>query len=180
MPSDNGTLQSAVASGVGRRRFLAFSTSAAVAGFAGCTHLMNSLGSLVLDDVNLFNETNEVRAGSIQVTDPNDEPVLDEQFELAASDEEDDAGSEGTDDPDENGDTTYGDVLTDAGAYTITLDLDEDSEINGVGSAERSVDVTAPADEHIVVGLGVGSSENPIEITVIEELSDLEDAESSS
>ncbi len=141
---------------------------------------MNSLGSLVLDDVNLFNETNEVRAGSIQVTDPNDEPVLDEQFELAASDEEDDAGSEGTDDPDENGDTTYGDVLTDAGAYTITLDLDEDSEINGVGSAERSVDVTAPADEHIVVGLGVGSSENPIEITVIEELSDLEDAESSS
>jgi hypothetical protein len=141
---------------------------------------MNSLGSLVLDDVNLFNETNEVRAGSIQVTDPNDEPVLDEQFELAASDEEDDAGSEGTDDPDENGDNTYGDVLTDAGAYTITLDLDEDSEINGVGSAERSVDVTAPADEHIVVGLGVGSSENPIEITVIEELSDLEDAESSS
>jgi hypothetical protein len=124
--------------------------------------------------VNVFNETNEPKAGSILVTDPNGETVLDEQFELIASDNDEETES------DENSDTTYGDVLTDAGEYTVTLDLDDGNEINSVGSAARVVEVAAPENEHIVVGLGVGSSESPIEITVIEELSDLEDSESSS
>jgi hypothetical protein len=69
----------------------------------------------------------------------------------------------------------YGDVLTSAGEYTVTLDLD--SAVNGQQSVERTVNVENPDNEHIMVFIGSDSeqSEGPFLVTAIKDFSDLEE-----
>lgn len=218
MPSDSTTTGAGIVSKIGRRRFIAAGASVGVAGVAGCTQIIDAIAGLVLDDVNVFNESNRRRAGSITVTDPNGETVLDERFDLPASDDEDDTGSggnESTNGTDGNGssdgtaDTTngtadtangtqpanessgdgsssgddegspavYEGVLTDAGEYTVAIDLDDDSEMGDVDTAEETVEVTDVENEHVVVGLFGENGDEPILFTVIEKLSDLQEVD---
>lgn len=158
---------------IGRRRLLAAGAGTAVAGFAGCTSALDFLGGLVLGDVNVINDTDQPRAGSILVTDADGETVLEESFDLEPSSSNDDGDQSETNEPDSSG-GMYDDVLTGSGEYTVSVEMESGDEIGGKASAEGTVEVTDPENEHVVVGLGVGDSGERIEFVVIEELSDLE------
>lgn len=152
---------------LGRRRLLAAGATAAVVGVAGCAQVANYIGGLVLDDVNLFNETDRRLTGSITVNDPNDAAVLDESFEIKPDDEDDE--------DDEESGATYGDVLTDPGEYTVGVELDDDSAVDGATDTEATVDVSDPDEEHIVVVFGADDLDEAIGVIVIEEITDIAD-----
>ena len=145
-----------------RRGLLAAGTTVGIAGIAGCTQVVNYIAGQVLEDVNLFNETDRRLTGSITVTDPDESTVLDESFaaESAADDEVDeDAGA------------SYADVLTVAGSYTVSVELDE--PVDGETTADATVDIEAPDDEHIIIVVGADDLDAAIGILVIEEFTDI-------
>ena len=152
---------------LGRRRLLAAGTTIATVGLAGCTRAMNYIAGLALADVNLFNETDQRLTGSVAVTDPEGEAVLGEAFEIEPDDDADD-------EVDEDSGAAYGDVLTEAGEYTVSVVLD-DSAVDGTTEAQASVEVTDPDDEHIIVVFGADDLDEPIGILVIEEFTDMGD-----
>jgi len=151
-----------------RRRLLAAGTTVATVGLAGCTRAMNYIAGLALDDVNLFNETDQRLIGSVAVTDPAGEAVLGEEFEIEPDDDEDD-------EVDEDSGAAYGDVFTEAGEYTVSVVLDDDSAVDGTTEAQDSVEVTDPDEEHIIVVFGADDLDDPISILVIEEFTDMGD-----
>ncbi len=151
-----------------RRRLLAAGTTVASAGLAGCTRAMNFIAGLALDDVNLSNETDQPLSGSITITGPNESTVLDESFDIEPDDDEDD-------EIDDDSGAAYGDVLTEAGEYTVAIELDDDSEVEETTEAETSVAVTDPDEEHIMVVFGAEDLDEPIGVLVIEEFTDLGD-----
>lgn len=152
----------------------------ATGSLAGCSSIVDFVGGLVLEDVNVFNTTEEQIAGAIEVTDPDGETVLDETFDLdpgsGGDDGTDSGGSDGENSSDVSDDVesgaAFGDVLDATGEYTVAVDLD-DSSIDGESAAEESVEVTDPEEEHVVVALGA-EDRAPIAVEVIEALSDLE------
>ncbi|MCU4926376.1 hypothetical protein OB905_10325 [Halobacteria archaeon AArc-dxtr1] len=148
-----------------RRRVLATSAGLATAALAGCSTVVDFLAGLVLDDVNVINGADEPVAGTIEVTDPAGERVLDETFDLEAGD----------DDGDEDAQAIYDEVFTDAGEYTVHVELDDGDSIDGEEGTEETIDVDDPDDEHILVFLGSDEVEEAILVTTIEELSDLEE-----
>jgi len=165
-----------------RRRLLAAGASAAVVGVAGCAQVANYIAELVLEDVNLFNQTSQQLTGTISVTDPAGETVLDESFEIQpetddeaeANGSEDGSEANGTEDTiDEESGATYGEVFTEAGSYTVSAALDDDSAVDGETAAERSVDVADPAEEHIVVVFGADDFDGAMGAFVIEEFTDI-------
>ena len=165
-----------------RRRLLAAGASAAVVGVAGCAQVANYIAELVLEDVNLFNQTSQQLTGTVSVTDPAGETVLDESFEIQpetddegeANESEDGSEANGTENTvDEESGATYGEVFTEAGSYTVSAALDDDSAIKGKTAAERSVDVADPAEEHIVVVFGADDFDGVMGAFVIEEFTDI-------
>ena len=150
-----------------RRRLLAAGGATAVAGLAGCTDIINTIAGAILEDVNVLNGTDQERSGTVTVVDPNGDTQLEESFTVAPSDSED----EETDEPSST--PAYADVFTDAGEYTVTVELD--SAINETSSREATVTVDTPEEQHIIVGLGADGAPSPIEILVINEFSDLAD-----
>lgn len=197
-----------------RRRFLALGTGGAVAALAGCSSVLDAVGSLVLQDVNVFNAADRRLAGSVEVTGPDGETVLDEDFDVAPNDagngtgsanatgggsagnatdgeatetatddspSSDDAGNAtadgvGTDDEDQSV-AVYDDVFAGAGEYAVATELDDGSEIDGQSTAEGTVEVADPENEHVVVALDPDDADEAVVITVIEKLSDLENVE---
>jgi len=189
-----------------RRRFLALGTGGAVAALAGCSSLLDAVGSLVLQDVNVFNAADRRLSGSVEVAGPDRETLLDESFDVApngagdgtdAANATDDSAGNGavtenvTDgDPAENatadgvetGDedhsvAAYDDVFAGAGEYAVAIELDDGSEIDGQSTAEGTVEVADPENEHVVVALDPEDADETVLMTVIEDLSDLEDVE---
>ena len=167
-----------------RRRLLAAGVSAAVVGVAGCAQVANYVAGLVLEDVNLFNQTSQQLTGTITVTDPTGETVLDDSFEIhpetddegEANETENGSDTDGTEDTvDEESGATYGDVLTEAGEYTVSATLDDDSAVDGETAAERSVEVADPAEEHIVVVFGADDFDGAMGAFAIEEFTDIGD-----
>lgn len=149
-----------------RRGFLAAGASAVTAGLAGCSAVVDYLSGLVLDDVNVFNETDRQLTGTIEVTDPDDAVVLDDAFDVAANEGDDD----------EDAMAQYGGVLVGEGEYGVTVALD-DAEIDGESGVETTIDVANPGDEHLLVGLGVPDIDEPISVIIVETLRDLEEHE---
>ena len=167
-----------------RRRLLAAGVSAAVVGVAGCAQVANYVAGLVLEDVNLFNQTSQQLTGTITVTDPTGETVLDDSFEIhpetddegEANEPENGSDTDGTEDTvDEESGATYGDVLTEAGEYTVSATLDDDSAVDGETAAERSVEVADPAEEHIVVVFGADDFDGAMGAFAIEEFTEIGD-----
>lgn len=150
-----------------RRRLLGAGVAVGVSSLAGCTQVANYLAGLVLEDVNLFNETDQQLTGSIRITDPEGSTVLDELFVIEPDDDNED------DDIDEESGETYSDILTVTGSYTIAVELD--STVDGVTTIETSVTIEDPAEEHIMVVFGDDDLEEAIGVLVIEEFTEIGD-----
>lgn len=136
-----------------RRRFLAGASTAAVTAVAGCSGILKSAVSSIFEDVNVINNTDQPVSGSITVTDPNNETVLDETFELTSSDRTDTPTPEtGTETA--SGAVRYPDVFTMTGSYTVAVTLGEDSAIDGVREAEETVTVEDTDNTNVLVTLG--------------------------
>lgn len=149
-----------------RRRLLGAGVAVGIGGLAGCTQVANYIAGLVLEDVNLFNETDQQLTGSIIITDPEDSTVLDELFVIEPDDDDED-------EIDEESGAAYSDVLTVAGSYTVTVELDD--SVDGVTTAETSVVVEDPAEEHVIVVFGADDLDETVGVVVIEEFTDIGD-----
>ncbi|MFC6752460.1 hypothetical protein [Halorubrum tibetense] len=151
-----------------RRRFLGIGAVTMTAGLAGCAETIgNLIAEFVLDDVNLLNETDRVLTGTITVTGPDDETLLDEEFSLEPADEEADTG-------DDDSQAVFGDRFETPGEHVFAVTLDGDG-IDGERSAELIGEITDPEEEHAVVVLGADELAEPFELFVIEEFTDLGD-----
>lgn len=145
-----------------RRKLLAVTTTLGAAATAGCTTVANFVADFVLADVNLLNSTDRTRTGALSITDPAGATVLGDDFVV----EPDDDTGPGT---------TFDDVLTGAGSYTVAVELTAESSIRGETTHETTVEVSDPEAEHIVVALTPGIANDPIEVFVIETFTDIGD-----
>lgn len=151
-----------------RRRFLAGVSTAAIGTVAGCSALRNSSGSSDIGETTVVNQTTARIAGSISVSGPDGETVLDETFDLRPAQ----SGANDTTTP--GGDTgtlmtTYEGVLVGTGTYAVSVRLDEGFAVNGVREAETDAEVADTDEEGIVVLLGAIDGSDPISIRVAEE-----------
>ena len=169
MPSNGSPRPSTAQPSIDRRQFLAVGAGVTSVALAGCATVADFLAGLVLEDVNVVNAADHEVAGSIDVTDPAGDLVLEEHFTLAPEDDSDD------DDVDSESQGVYEDVFTDAGEYTVSVELDD--EVDGETEAEETVEVTDPEEEHVIVLIGTEDEDGPILVTVIEEFTDLEELE---
>ena len=81
---------------------------------------MESAVSSIFEDVNVINNTDQPVSGSITVTDPNNETVLDEMFELTSGDRTATPTPEtGTETA--SGAVRYADVFTTTGSCTVAV-----------------------------------------------------------
>jgi hypothetical protein len=109
--------------------------------------------SSIFEDVNVINNTDQPVSGSITVTDPNNETVLDEVFELTSGDRTATSTPEtGTETA--SGAVRYADVFTTTGSYTVAVTLGKDSAIDGVREAEEAVAVEDTDNTNVLVTLG--------------------------
>ncbi|QCC61788.1 hypothetical protein NP511_21830 [Natrinema thermotolerans] len=154
-----------------RRAALAASATALLTAVAGCTTAMDFIGDRLLEQVNVFNETDRRVAGSIAVGDPAGETVLDETFDLAPSESENDNEGSASGD-DEQSVAVYDDVWGDAGSYEVTVEL-TDTEIDGRSRASETVTISDPDEQLLGVALGSEEVGEPIGFRVGESLSDL-------
>jgi len=147
-----------------RRRFLAASGTALLTATAGCSALADFIGSQVLKEVNVFNQTNRPINGSIEVVDSAGDTALDDTFDLISS----------TPDGDEEGSNvaTYGDVWSETGSYEVDVRLDG-AEIDGTSRASDTVTIRDTDAEMLGIALGAESEDEPIAFRVGESLSDL-------
>jgi hypothetical protein len=161
-----------------RRRFLAAGTATATAAIAGCARLANWIADQVLEDVNVFNETNRRVGGTIRIERPDGTAPLDESFLIDPSDA--DGSNESTNESDaSDGDSetqglsTYADVWSESGEYTVSLELD--APVEGESSASETITIDNPDEEMLLVPLGAEEVDAPIEFRVGEGFSDIVD-----
>jgi hypothetical protein len=151
-----------------RRQLLAGAATTAVVATAGCSAIAESLASSVFQDVNVLNGTERRITGSITVTDPDDETVLDEAFDLLSGEGLD--GQTETEREADAGAARYDGVFTASGTYTVTVQLDEDSAVDGVREAEANVDVTDTESDNVLVTVGDSEgTDEPITIRRLDE-----------
>jgi len=136
-----------------RRRFLAGASTAAVTAVAGCSGILESAVSSIFEDVNVVNATQQTITGSITVTDPDDETVLEETFELRPDETTETVTTETGTDTGASA-VRYGEVFTTTGEYTLVVTLDEESAIDGVTEGERTVEVPDTENTNVIVTLG--------------------------
>jgi len=149
-----------------RRRLLTAGAAAASVGLAGCAETIgNLIAEFVLDDVNLLNETDRVLTGSIAVTDPDGETVLDESFDLEPAADEEDETTEASQ-------AVYSDLFERAGEYGFTVELADD-EIDGETGAELVREISDAEEEHAVIVMGSDDLSAGFGLFVIEEFTDL-------
>ena len=155
-----------------RRRFLAACGVGLFGGTAGCTAIVDSLADLALGDVNLFNETESVLTGTVTITDPGDETVLSESFELPPASDDEDTDEE----DDEDGVTAYEDVWTESGTYEASVELDGESEVQGEATASESISIDDTSEEMLAIAFGMEEADDAIGFIVGESLSDFAQA----
>lgn len=131
-----------------------------LASIAGCSTVVDFIGSQVLEDVNILNQLNRAVSGSVEVVDPTGDSVLDETFEVPSKE------SSG-----ESNVLAYDDVWRSAGDYQISVEL-TDVELEGVSQANETVSIENTDEEMVAVAVGSGEENEPIAIRVGESLSD--------
>ncbi|MDG5821204.1 hypothetical protein [Natronococcus sp. A-GB7] len=150
---------------VSRRRYLAVGATVGATAVAGCSSAVDFLAGMALEDVNVLNGGEQDLTGSVEVAGPDGSLVLEDRFALAPDD-----------DDTEDAQATYDGVLTDSGEYTVTLELDNgDEDALDDQVIENSVEVAEPDEEHVIVFFGPAETDDAVAMTVIEELSDLEE-----
>jgi len=135
-----------------------------MAAMAGCSAVANFIGDQVLEDVNVFNQTDGPITGSIEVVGPGGDTDLDDTFALisATSDGEEDGSNV----------AAYGDVWTETGSYEVSVSLD-DTDIDGTSEASDTVSIEDADEEMLGIALGAESEDEPITFRVGESFTDL-------
>lgn len=133
---------------VSRRRLVAGSGLAILTGIAGCTTVTNWIADLALGDVNLFNETDEIIRGTIEITDPVETTVLSESFELAPTPDDEE------EDDDEDNVAAYDEVWNDPGTYHVSVELANGISVRGETEAETSFTIEDPEEQMLAVPFG--------------------------
>ena len=165
-PSNDSSLSNG--GSTSRRAFLAAGGTAALAATAGCGAVAEFIGNQLLEEVNVFNETDRRVEGSVTVVDPAGETVLDGTFDLASRESEDGDST-----------ATYDEVWTEAGAYEATVEL-ADADIDGASEATETVTIDDPDEQMLAVALGSAEVGDPIGFRVGESLSEFAAGNSSS
>lgn len=147
-----------------RRAFLAAGVGAFAAPLAGCTRLSEFVVDYYVGDVNFFNLSEQRLAGSFELADPDDRPVLDEPLSLAPS------SGDGDDEPS----AIYEEVLTTAGPHQLDLRLDATPSSDRVAVSE-TLQIADPAAEKIVVLLGREVTDAFVTIRAVEDFAELEE-----
>lgn len=114
----------------------------------------------MLEDVNILNQLNREVSGSVDVTDPGGNTVLDETFEVPPKE------SDG-----ESNVLAYDDVWRDTGDYQIDVEL-TDIELEGISQVSETVSIEDTDEEMVAVAVGSGKEDEPIAIRVGESLSE--------
>ncbi len=157
MPSSNSTLS--------RRALLATGATAVLTATAGCTAVFDFVGEQFLEDVNVFNETGKRIEGSVAVTDPSRDTVLDKQFDLQPTE-----STEETESQDGGNAAFYADVWADSGDYNVKVTLTD--PIEGVSEATETVTIGKPDEEMLAIPLGADNVDAPIGFRAETEFSD--------
>ncbi|WP_415379440.1 hypothetical protein [Halosimplex sp. TS25] len=143
-----------------RRTVLAGLGVTALAATAGCSVALDAVGNQLLEHVNVFNETDGRVRGSVEVVGPADATLLDDDFELASSDD------------DESSVAVYREIWAEAGSCDVSVELD-DVEIDGVSAASETVRIDSPDEDRLAIVLGAADLDAPIDFRVGEDFSDL-------
>ena len=154
-----------------RRRFIAAASGGGVVALAGCSSVVDWLSGFVMEEVNIFNLTDETQAGTIVVRDPEGETVLEESVEIRPESDDDDTVSD-DDDSVAEGIAVYDDVWTEPGLYEVEVELT--APLRGESDAMWSHDIDTPDDERVAVFLVDESDEDPLQSEVGEGLTDFD------
>src|SRR6056297_1487537 len=142
---------------VSRRRVLAMGAGTLAVATAGCTRLSELVVDRVVGDVNVFNTTGEPVTGSLTLTDPDGETLLDVELDLTSD------GDDGI----------YEDTLTTAGTYAISVSFETDDG-SASGADSGTIEIRDPDEEHVVVFLGKAYTDESVTIEVVEDFAELE------
>lgn len=145
---------------VTRRRALAIGGSAVLASLAGCSTVLNAIGDQVFEQVNILNQLSQEVSGTIGVTDPDGETVLDTDFDVPSTDSDGDSNI-----------VAYADVWTATGSYQVEMEL-TDTQVGGVSQVSQQVQISDTEEEMIAISIGSGEESEPIAIRVGESFSD--------
>lgn len=153
--------------GIGTSRITRRSTligvgTIALTGLAGCSARANER----LEDVAVFNETDEPIDGTIEIVGPADEIALSDAFDVASHDEEDGVDS--------NASATYERVWGTIGDYDISVELADGFDIAGKTRADETVTIEDTDSALLAVVLGSDDREDEISFAVGERWSDFE------
>ena len=157
-----------------RRVLIGGSTVLGTASLGGCTEIFEFFEDFVLDDVIVFNETGDARSGEIMIENADGEAIIDDPLVFDFDGVEDE-------DEDESGEI-FEDVWEEDGEYTITVTLDEGSELNDTSEVEKEIELTDIEEEHLAILLfdqdtveGEEEVDSVVETLVIESLVDIGD-----
>jgi hypothetical protein len=146
---------------VSRRNFLAAGAAVATAAVAGCTEgTINWFADKVFKQVNVLNNTDRELNGSIAVTGPDGETVLDETFSIDAEEQ----------DVDEEGSGVFGDVWTTEGSYEVSVELDD--PVDDVTGDSETVSISEPDNEILVVVVGSDDLDSTVAFRVGDSFTD--------
>lgn len=171
MPSANNVSSSDQLSGVSRRHVLGGVAAVGTVGLSGCSNLIDWIFDQVIEDVNIVNATREPRSGTIVLTDPDEETVLEDSFDLPEAEEDDDGELEA--EFLEEG--IFEDVWTTDGEYEASVELAEGDEIDDVESANVTVTVADTDDDHLFIYLTDSDDDDAIQFEVAASITDLDD-----
>jgi len=135
-----------------RRRLLGASGAALLPATAGCSPLANFIGGRVLEQINVFDQTDRRIEGPVEVLGPTGDTALDDTFDVISS----------TPDGKEEGSNiaTYGDVWSETGSYEVSIRLD-DAEADGVARATETVAIEDTDEEMLGIALAGRTHRRP-------------------
>lgn len=145
---------------VTRRGLLVTGVTTAV---AGCTRLSEAIVDYYVEDVNLFNTSDERLGGTIEVVGPGDRTLLAESFDLFPNSA--DAAGEPS--------AIYGNVLSTSGPHEVTIQIDATGTVDGA-VVSRAVTVSDPDEQRVVGFLGEEFTDEFVTIRVVDDFEELE------
>lgn len=145
-----------------RRQCLA-ATTGLIGAVAGCTDALDRFADEVLEEVNLFNETDRRLVGSIAVTGPDGTSRLEDSFTL-------DAGNTDNGTEDDSNLAAYAEVWTEPGRYDVTIEFDE--PVRGESTFTETVAIDDPGEQILVVPVGAAEFDAVVEFRVGESFTD--------
>jgi hypothetical protein len=124
------------------------SGTALLTSVTGCSAIRNFTSDLALEEVNVFNMADRQIKGSIEVVGPAGDTALERRFDL-----------------EHEQDQNNGDVFTDTGEYTVSVEL-TNTEIEGSSQASKTVSIDDTDEERVGVVFNTNEEYEPIVIRV--------------